>query len=111
MSTRKVSRASSTFITQFSFGSGKATLTLPFRRTVVRFLGGNVPDRGDQPTEVPLEGKRSRAKQVQASRKVATRLFDIIGKCMGYVTKPAPKRELLLEEGMGFWSFLRLPLG
>ena len=93
------------FTASFSSSGGKATLTLPLGCIAVRFLGGVVPDRGDQPTEVLQGGKRPRKEQVAAGRAVVTRLFDVIGKCMGYTTRPPPKRELFLEEGTEYLVF------
>jgi hypothetical protein len=71
-----------------------------FAPVVIKILGGKVPSRRNEPT-VALEGRdrSDRAKQVSASRSDLTRLFDEVGKCLGFAYQTAPKRELLLQRG------------
>jgi len=77
-----------------------------FLRIVIRFLGGNVPPRENEPTAVLSGRKRTeRAEQVSAARRDVSRHFDVMGKCMGYTGHTPPKREVLLGEGMAFMVF------
>lgn len=57
----------------------------------------------------PSRAGKNRAEKVSGARRDITRLFEVIGKCMGYIDKAPPTREVLLEEGMKFmvslWVF------
>ena len=100
-----------TSLPTFSSSDGKATLTLPLGRVVVRFLGGTVPERKGQPTTARAGKARSAcAERVATGRADIARVFDVIGKCMGHITKTPPKRETLLEEGMETLVFLSGPV-
>lgn len=64
----------------------------------IALLDGNVPVRRNEPTQA-LKDRSERATQVAASRKDITRLFEEIGRLVGYTPQTAPRRELLLEAG------------
>ena len=72
---------------------------------VIKHFGGKIPAR---PPKTPTgKVQNERAKRVADNRKDLTQLFDVVAQLLGYGTGAAPKRELLLEEGM---IFLALPL-
>ena len=81
-------------------------------RIVILFLGGNVPARTNEPpAALPGRNRSGRAAQVAGSRGDISRLFEVIGRCLGHTAHTPPKREVLLEEGAEFLVFVLFTVG
>ena len=83
-----------------SSGEVKATLTLLWHSSAVKFLGLNVPERAAEPTEArPGRNRSERARNVSAHRRTITRLFEEMARSVGHQVHAKLKRELILEAG------------